>query len=573
MRKRVPASTPRQPGHSRQANRQHLGLGAYQARVADRLRAWQHAGFARRLWQKDPTLWAPSPQPEIADRLGWLNLPEMRREQVDDLTAFATEIKIAGFRHVVVLGMGGSSLAPDVFRATFEPAAGYPVLVVLDSTHPAAVRAVEAQVDLARTLFIVSSKSGTTVEPLSFFRYFWARVAEGSRTPGHHFVAITDPGTPLEHLAHDRGFRRVFQAPPDVGGRYSALTVFGLVPAALMGVDLQRLLDRARRMAKASAPSVPEADNPTLVLGAALGELTLVGRDKVTFETTPGLAAFPAWVEQLIAESTGKKGKGIIPIVGEAPASPHVYGPDRFFVHLYLDQDDAVALDARGAALEASGHPVARIQLTETADLGQEFFRWECGVAAAGAVLGINPFDQPDVELAKDLARQAMGRDRSSLTVAGPNLPVVSVQPGTPQDAVATALRSWMNQARPGDYVALQAYLEPSAAATAALERVRLLLRDRLALATTVGYGPRFLHSTGQLHKGGPSTGLFLQLTDDPTTDLAVPESDYTFGALLRAQALGDLLALQQRGRRVLRVALGTDSALGLRHVTDALQS
>ncbi len=539
------------------------------ARGDRRLRAWQEAGFSRRLWSKDSTLWSSIPVPEITDRLGWLSLPETMAGHLDDLTAFGGEVKAAGMRHVALLGMGGSSLAPEVFQRTFGNASGYPALIVLDSTHPAAVRAVESQIDLRRTLFLVSSKSGTTTETLSLFRHFWQRLGRVSAKPGDHFVAITDPETPLVRLARERAFRRVFLAPPDVGGRYSAVTVFGLVPAMLVGVDVRRLLDRARQMAAACGPGVPEPDNPGLILGAALGEQALGGRDKVTLIVSPSLDALPSWIEQLIAESTGKDGKGIVPVVDEPAAQPDQYGTDRLFVYLRLEGDDTRDLDAKVGALEASGHPVIRIHVAEKADLGQEYFRWEVAVAAAGAALGIHPFNQPDVQLAKELAQQAMAQGSGSGSGPGRG-DAVELSAARPE-AMARALREWTAQVRPGDYIGLQAYLAPTGQTTAALQQIRSTLRDRLRVATTLGYGPRFLHSTGQLHKGGPNTGVFLQIVDEPLDDLAVPETNYTFGALIAAQALGDLRAMRQRGRRVLRVNLDRDVGAGLSRVAKAL--
>ncbi|HID09808.1 MAG TPA: hypothetical protein EYP17_00710 [Candidatus Latescibacteria bacterium] len=545
-----------------QVDRQTLNIGTNWDRVEGRLRAWRSEKFAHRLWAKDPTLWSSEPVPELADRLGWLILPEAMYEQLDDLTAFGETAKAEGVCHVVLLGMGGSSLTPEVFQRIFGNAPRHPELIVLDSTHPAAVRAVEARIDLRHTLFLVSSKSGTTVETLSFFRYFWRQVSQAIDTPGRHFVAITDPGTPLEQLARERDFRRTFQAPPNVGGRYSALTVFGLVPAVLIGMDVRGLLDRARTMAEVCAPCVPEPENPSIALGAALGELALAGRDKVTFLTSRSLEAFPAWLEQLIAESTGKDGKGIVPVAHEPLGSLEVYGEDRFFVHLYLEGDEDV-----GA--EASGHPAAHIRLREKADIGQEIFRWEVAVAAAGAVLGVHPFNQPDVQLAKELARRAMERGSEGVEEGRDEGPEMAS--ATRPEELAQAIGSWLAQARAGDYVALQAYLAPTPETTAILQEVRLVLRDRLRLATTLGYGPRFLHSTGQLHKGGPDTGLFLQLVDEPADDLPVPETSYTFGALIRAQALGDYQALKRLGRRVLRVYTGVDSARGLEQLAKAL--
>ncbi len=558
---------------SSSASSQSFSLGKLQPGVEAIRQRWQAEKFASRLWEKDYTLWSSKPWPELADRLGWLTLPETMRGQLDDMAALAESAKAEGISHVVLLGMGGSSLAPEVFQRTFGNAPGYPELRVLDSTHPEAVRAVEAAVDLPRTLFVVASKSGTTAETLSFFHYFWQRLSQtglGKKTgaPGSHFVAITDPGTPLEKLASERGFRRVFSAPEDVGGRYSALTVFGLVPAALIGVDVRRLLERAGQMAGAcSSPSVHE--NPGLALGAVLGETARGGQDKLTLLASPSLDALPRWIEQLIAESTGKDGKGIIPVVGEPLGAPETYGTDRLFVRLCMRGEEDAALESQIAALEAAGHPVVRINLSEKEELGQEFFRWEVAVAAAGAVLGIHPFNQPDVQLAKELAREAMAAKSGRAKGMGDErVRELSVERG---EELKAALGSWLQEAQAGDYLAIQAYLAPATGTAAALQNLRAKLRDRLHLATTVGFGPRFLHSTGQLHKGGPNTGLFLQLVDEPATDLPVPETAYSFGALIRAQALGDFQALRQRDRRMLQVSLGNDIPAGLRGLLAAL--
>jgi transaldolase/glucose-6-phosphate isomerase len=551
-------------------DRQTLALGDMASAVGARLESWRHAGFAHRLWARDPTLWSPTPVPELANRLGWLTLHEAAERDLDRVRAFALDVTAEGIEHVVVLGMGGSSLAPDVFQATFGSAPGFPTLSVLDSTHPDAVRSLERRIRLDRTLFLISSKSGTTLESLSLFRYFWARVGATASEPGARFVAITDPGTPLETLARERRFRQVFEAPPDVGGRYSALSVFGTVPAALIGVDVHQLLERASRMAEAASAAVPEPQNPALVLGAALGELAGAGRDKVTFLTSPRLAAFPAWLEQLLAESTGKNGHGIVPIAEEPIGDPGVYGSDRFFVSLALDGDSApaagpaVRLPAR--TLEDAGFPVGQIRLADPYDLGREMFRWEMAVAAAGAVIGILPFDQPDVQLAKDLARQAMAAPQSGAR-GGPANDDLGAEDVA---RVARALADLLGSARAGDYFSVQAYLAPGTAVTRAIDTLRASVRDRLRLATTAGYGPRFLHSTGQLHKGGANNGIFLQLVDEPREDLAVPETDYTFGRLIRAQAMGDYQALVQRGRRVLRVNLGGDVEAGLVRLHEA---
>ena len=541
---------------------QRMSLGPAQRATDQRLADWDAAGFARRLWAKDHTLWAKKPA-EIANRLGWLTLPEAMQAQAPAIAAFVQEARAAGFEHVVLLGMGGSSLAPEVFARTFGHTAGYPDLTVLDSTHPAAVRAVEKSVNLDRTLFVVSSKSGTTIEPNSFLNYFWARVAEKSKTPGSHFVAITDPGTVLGKHAAARNFRRVFEALPDVGGRYSALTHFGLVPAALLGVDVAGFLQVASRMAQACA--MPAAKNPGLILGAALAELARAGRDKLTFITSPALALLPAWLEQLIAESTGKNGKGIVPVAGEPLGAPEQYAQDRVFVYLRAAQDADAGQEACLKTLEAVGHPVIRIEVGNTFDLGQEFFRWEVAVAAAGAALGIQPFDQPDVELAKTLARQAMAGASQG---AAADAPVLASDRAALQKAVA----DWLGKAKPGDYIALQAYLASNDSTDGALATLQKTLRDTMRLATTLGYGPRFLHSTGQLHKGGPNSGLFVQFLDEPSEPLAVPETGYTFAQLIQAQALGDFQALAQRGRRILRVQLGRNASPGIKSFEEAVR-
>jgi transaldolase / glucose-6-phosphate isomerase len=548
-------------------DRQKMDLGNHQAAFDDRLKAWQTADFACRLWRKDFSLWSPKPVPEITDRLGWLNLPAAMDEQVDDMAAFAGEVKSDGIQDVVLLGMGGSSLAPEVFQRTFGSAGGYPRLTVLDSTHPSAVKTVEARVDMRHTLFLVSSKSGTTTEPLSFFRYFWKQAKQVTKTPGRQFVAITDPGTPLVDLAREREFRRVFLATPDVGGRYSALTVFGLVPASLIGIDIPKLLDRAETMAEACAFCVPGADNPALALGAALAELTLAGRDKVTFLASPALASFPAWAEQLIAESTGKDGKGIIPVASEPMGSAEGYGSDRVFVHLWVEGDRDESLESTVRTLKAAGHPVVSIRLADKANLGQEFFRWEFAVASAGAALGIHPFNQPDVELAKQLAREAM-KQRST---SGENK--IGSLSTSSRDELHREIQTLLNDAPSGSYISIQAYLAPTTETASRLGDFQRLIRDRWKHATTLGYGPRFLHSTGQLHKGGPNTGRFLQIVDDPPHDLAVPETDYTFGELIRAQALGDYQALLERNRRVLRVSLGRDVSHGLKRIAEVLRA
>ncbi|GBD84554.1 glucose-6-phosphate isomerase [bacterium BMS3Abin02] len=522
-----------------------MQLGAYETAVRQRLRAWDESGFARRLWAKDPTLWFEREEPEIVDRLGWLTLPDDMAPRVPELTAFGAEAQSEGIRHVVLLGMGGSSLAPEVFQRTLGSKPAYPSLIVLDSTHPDAVRAVDAAIDPAETMFVVSSKSGTTLETLSGFRYFWSQTARTLDRPGRRFVAVTDPGSPLEDLAKSRVFRAVFSAPADVGGRYSALTMFGLVPAALIGVDLERLLDAAATMAHRSGPAVTASASPGLRLGAAMGELALAGRDKLTFLVSPTLRAFPDWLEQLVAESTGKDGKGIVPIAGEPPADPGEYGQDRLFVSYHIDGEPVPGTDG----VVAAGHPLITIPLAGVYELSAEMFRAEMATAAAGSVLGIHPFNQPDVQLAKTLAREAMEAEEGAAE------PIEAVRLAG-SDFSASVSR-FLGTVDTGDYVALQAYVPRNAENESVLQRLRIGLRARTGAATTVGFGPRFLHSTGQLHKGGANNGVFIQIVDEPSSDVPVPEVDYSFGKIIRAQADGDYRAMRGRGRRVLRIDLG----------------
>jgi transaldolase/glucose-6-phosphate isomerase len=472
------------------------------------------------------------------------------------IAAFAAEIRDEGFRHAVVLGMGGSSLGPDVFRKTFGSAPGFPEMHVLDSTHPAAVAAVEKRIDLRKTLFVVSSKSGTTIEPLSFFRYFWALAEKAAREPGRHFAAVTDPGSFLARQAAERKFRRVFLADPNVGGRFSAFTEFGLVPAALLGLDIGRLLERGRVEAARHAAGAPVDEAPGLCLGAAIGEIGL-RRDKLTLLTSPRLQAFPDWLEQLVAESLGKNGKGVLPVAGGPLVPAARYGDDRQFAALLLDGDDNEALEKQLKELGDAGFPVIRIPLADLYDLGREMYRWEIATAAAAAVLGVHPFNQPDVELAKNLARRAMagGPETEAGAPAGDIVPAAQAAP---------ALAEFLAPTKPGDYVALQAYLDPDPTTKAALDRLRRDILNKTGRAVTLGYGPRFLHSTGQYHKGGPDEGLFIQLVDEPAVDLPVPETDFTFGQLIRAQAAGDAQALRSAGRRVLRIQFGRDLEIGL---------
>ncbi len=494
--------------------------------VAARIDALAKAGVPRRIWDRDHTVWRPDPT-EIANRLGWLTVHDDLRGRAGELREFARGCAMDGLKTAVLAGMGGSSLAPEVFRTSLGVTQGYLDLVVLDTTHPDQILGVERALDLSRTLFLVASKSGTTVETRSHFAHFWELVPDGSR-----YVAITDPGTPLAALAEERGFRGLFLNPPDIGGRYSALSLFGLVPAALIGADLNSLLGGASGMASACGPDAATADNPGVQLGAWMGEAALAGRDKLTLALPDAVSSFGWWAEQLIAESTGKEGTGIVPVEGESLGPPGMYGDDRLLV--------ALGGAGRGpvvAWLERAGSPVVRLALDGPAALGAEMFRWEFATAVAGAVLGIQPFDQPDVQSAKDATAKVLAS-------------------GTIPEVDRGDLAELMASAKPGDYVALQAYLPRTAEMRARLHAVRIRIRDETRLATTVGFGPRFLHSTGQLHKGGPNTGLFLQVAGPPAEDVTIPGEPYTFATLLAAQAAGDLEALRARGRRAVRASL-----------------
>ncbi len=552
-------------------------LGKYQA-AADAAAAQAiRERIASRIWERDHTVWKQSPR-EIANRLGWLASAEDMRKRSAVITAAAERVRADGYDRLILLGMGGSALAPEVFHKTFGARRGYPILGVQDSTDPSAVLACKETIDPPRTLFVVSTKSGSTVETFSFLRYFYNTMAEalGPARTGAHFIAITDPGSALAELAAAHGFRDVFLNDPNIGGRYSALSFFGLVPAALTGIDIEILLDRAVAAAERErAESAHPAELPCgAYLGTVLGEMAKAGRDKVTFVLSPGIAGFGDWLEQLIAESTGKEGKGILPVVGE-PQGPGNYGNDRFFVFLHLKDDEGD--DDRAEVLVRLGHPLVRIELEDVYDLGAQCFLWEMATAVAGWRLGINPFDQPDVEAAKALARDMIARYREtgSLPVEAPAFSGDGIavygdaEPGNPVEA----LGSFLGHARPGDYAAIHAYLPPFPGTDAALARLRLRVRERLGVAVTVGYGPRFLHSTGQLHKGDAGRGLFIQLTADDLCDVPIPDelgapgSSVTFGMLKAAQAMGDRRALMNAGRRVIRFHLGKDVIGGLRRL------
>ena len=542
--------------------------------VARRLERLAAERYAERLWDADARLWKPDDEAHqaiIGNALGWLSVFEGVREQVEGVNEFVDELRAEGFRSAVLLGMGGSSLAPEVLEAVLGTKEGYLELHVLDSTDPAAVLAVEGAVDLESTLFIVSSKSGGTTETASFHAYFFERVREhcGDHA-GLHFIAITDEGTSLQEEALAQGFRAVFVNPSDIGGRYSALSFFGMVPAALIGADLERLLDGVRDVAVACGPDVPAAENPGLRLGAVLGEAALAGRDKLTIVPEPPLRALGAWVEQLVAESTGKEGTGILPVDLEQAGDPGAYGEDRVFAAVGLTSVAASGAAQRLMDLAAAGHPVIGYELDGAYDLGGEFLRWEIAVATAGHVLGIDPFDQPNVQESKDNTRRLLAGYIASGELLE-DLPAGDGRVAFPvrDEELPASLTAFFTRAAPGDYVALQAYVAPGDSVWGDLQTLRLELRDRLRLATTLGYGPRFLHSTGQLHKGGPKRGLFLQLLGHDPVDVAIPGQPYSFSVLKRAQARGDLGALRAHGCRALRVCLGDDVREGVKRLTE----
>ncbi len=529
--------------------------------------------FLERFWKKDGTLWSKDKAvaDSIPSALGWLDAPARMKEHAADLMAFAREVKAAGFVRVVHMGMGGSSLAPLVFRQMFHPNTHGLPLTVLDTTDPAIIATLDRKLDMEKTLFIVASKSGTTAEPMAFEDYFFDRVKSVNAHPGRNFVAITDPGSALEESARNKNFRRIFPGFADVGGRYSALSNFGLVPAALLGVDIERLLEEAMHMVDACGPSVPAEENPALVLGAVMGAMAAAGRDKVTFLLPDDLSTLGMWLEQLIAESTGKDGTGIVPVAGEPEGAPLVYGEDRFFVHAYVRGHGHDRMETAISAIQAANLPIVYIELADNRSIGQEFFRWEMATAVAGAMIGINAFDQPNVQESKDATNRILKSvaQKGSLTEPAPVMmhgPLgFFMRDG--KDSPEELLWSFLSKGKPGDYIAFQAYLPEETATNNTFQAIRRRLRDDLGLAATLGYGPRFLHSTGQLHKGGPNTGLFIQVTCRDPIDISIPGKPYSFGVFKKAQALGDLEALMHHGRRVMRVDLGDSVRKGLAHL------
>ena len=552
------------------------------ATVAD----WQSRGNMQRLWQRDATLWTGSDE---ANWLGWPDIVDEQIAQHDQLAKLAKEVQARGFQHVLLLGMGGSSLCPEVLRMTFGRFPHFPTLHVLDSTDPAQVKAFEHLIDIPKTLFIVSSKSGSTLEPNIFKQYFFERTkqAVGAVKVGSQFIAITDPGSKMQQVAEADRFLHIFFGRPSIGGRYSALSNFGMVPAALMGVDTKKFLARAAEMTRACGPGVTVNDNPGAALGIILGTAAKAGRDKVTIITSPGISDLGAWLEQLLAESTGKVGKGIIPVDREHLTTPEGYGSDRVFVYVRLESGADAEQDAKVAAIEKAGHPVVRITMADTYDLGAEFFRWEIATAVAGAILGINAFNQPDVEASKIATRDLTSEyeKTGSLPAETPVLEDEGIKLFTDQKnaaelakgargdrSLAGYLKAHLGRIQGGDYFAVLGYIQMNAEHESSLQALRHLVRDRKRVATCLGFGPRFLHSTGQAYKGGPNTGVFLQITCDDAVELPVPGQKYTFGIVKAAQARGDFQVLADRGRRALRVHLGSNLKAGLATLQTAVQ-
>ncbi|MFA6598212.1 MAG: hypothetical protein WCS69_10845 [Ignavibacteriaceae bacterium] len=529
--------------------------------VENRLSLWQEQNIASRLWNFDPSIWKENPaeQKELADRLGWLNKPYKMLDKIYELQQFAEEIK-NDFTNILLLGMGGSSLAPEVFAKTFGSKEGYPELEILDSTHPDNIKRITDTYDLSKTLFIVASKSGGTIETMSFFYYFYNEVSKFNKNPGNQFVALTDPNTWLENFAAEKKFRKIFSTPGDVGGRYSALTYFGMLPAALMGIDVERFLLNAKEIADECQFYVEASKNPGFYLGATLGELYEDGKDKVTFFVSPKFSSFPQWIEQLVAESTGKDGKGILPICDEEMLPINNYKNDRVFTFIKLANDNNDRLDKFAADLIAAQKPVLVFVLDEPYQLAKEFYRWEIATALSSVVLKIHPFDQPDVQFAKTLA----GESLKAFKVSG-KLPEVKTvftdgaislmgesNKFDADKSISSVLNKFLSQADEHDYVAIMSFTEYGNEVTTSLQTLRNKITAKFPLAITIGFGPRFLHSTGQLHKGGKNNGLFIQITNEIKNDLDVPEQGYSFGVLITAQAQGDLNALKNKNRKVL---------------------
>ena len=552
--------------------------GAVKASLED----WKANDKVKRLWQRDASVWTGADE---SNWLGWLDITEQQLAHIDVLKNIAADVKKAKFKHALLLGMGGSSLCPEVLRLTFGKIKGFPELHVLDSTDPAQIKAIEKKVDLKSTICIVSSKSGSTLEPNIYKQYFFEQVKKkvGEKEVGNRFIAITDPGSKMQHVAENDKFRKIFMGVSSIGGRYSALSNFGMVPGAIMGIDIPKFLKNTAEMVKACGADAAADVNPGVLLGAILGTAANHGRDKVTIIASPGIQDLGAWLEQLLAESTGKIGKGIVPIDRETLAKPAIYGNDRVFAYLRLQTKPNKAQDAAVAALEKAGHPVVRISLPNTYNLGQEFFRWEIATAVAGAIIGINAFNQPDVEASKietkkltseyeekgKLPPEAPFFEGSGIKLYADEKNAAALRGGS---TLTSVLQAHLGRINPGDYFGVLGYITMNDANDRALQKIRLAVRDKKKVATVLGFGPRFLHSTGQAYKGGPNSGVFLQITCDDAVDLPVPGQKYTFGVVKAAQARGDFAVLAERGRRALRVHLSKNVAKDLAKLGSALQ-
>jgi transaldolase/glucose-6-phosphate isomerase len=552
-----------------------------QAAVEASLDDWKKNDKVGRLWQKDASLWTGTDE---ANWLGWLTITEQQLANIATFKRLAAEVKKARIKHVLLLGMGGSSLCPEVLRMTFGKVAGFPQLCVLDSTDPVQIKALAKKLDLKKTLCIVSSKSGSTLEPNIFKQYFFERVrkAVGEKLVGSRFVTVTDPNSKMQQVAEGDKFWKIFAGVPSIGGRYSALSNFGMVPAAAMGLDVGKFMKSTQEMVKACGAGTAADKNPGVLLGAIMGTAANHGRDKITIITSPGIFDLGAWLEQLIAESTGKIGKGIIPVDREKLAKPEAYGNDRVFAYLTLAGKTNKSQDTAVAALEEAGQPVIRITLPNTYTLGQEFFRWEIATAVAGSIIGINAFNQPDVEASKVETRKLTSEYEStgSLPAESPFFAAKEAKLfADPKNATALSggktlgdiLKAHLSRIGTGDYFAVLGYIPMSAETEATLQSIRTSVRDAKKVATCLGFGPRFLHSTGQAYKGGPNSGVFLQITCDDASDLSVPGQKYTFGVVKAAQARGDFAVLAERGRRALRVHLGKNLKSGLRSLSQAV--
>jgi transaldolase/glucose-6-phosphate isomerase len=543
---------------------------------------WKSNNKVARLWQKDASLWSGTDEDKW---LGWLTITDEQIKNIAALKAIAADIKKAKFKHALLLGMGGSSLCPEVLRLTFGKIKGFPELHVLDSTDPVQIKAIQNKVDLKSTICIVSSKSGSTLEPNIYKQYFFEQIKKkvGATEVGSRFIAITDPGSKMQGVAEADKFRKIFFGVPSIGGRYSALSNFGMVPGAVMGLDIAKFLKNTQEMVKACGAAVPADKNPGVILGAILGVAATQGRDKCTIIASPGVADLGAWLEQLIAESTGKIGKGIIPVDREALGKPAIYGNDRVFAYVRLQTKPNKAQDAAVAALEKAGHPVVHIDLANIYNLGQEFFRWEIATAVAGSIIGINAFNQPDVEASKietkkltseyeakgQLPAEAPFFEGNGIKLYADDKNAAALKGGA---TLADVLKTHLDRVHPGDYFGVLGYITMNDANEKALQKSRHAVRDSKKVATVLGFGPRFLHSTGQAYKGGPNSGVFLQITCDDAVDLPVPDQKYTFGVVKAAQARGDFAVLAERGRRALRVHLSKNLGKDLAKLGAALQ-